>query len=172
MLYIAYSSAAGTPIILINGRRSEDSHCMPLPQYTISLMCMTTWELQRFNMGAGGNAAGKDGRWAWEWAARRTTVSKVCKMPFFFAGGASIWWSNRNYTVRFGEEAWSLPLYWRQALRLLPDLEPGAGLIGPVSFLMRPAALFSDQRLLPFHFPHFGATSVASTWREGVSPTL
>ena len=52
------------------------------------------------------NSAGACGRWVWAQAGIRMTVRKVYMMPFLFAGGISIWWSNRNNSVRFGEETW------------------------------------------------------------------
>lgn len=93
---------------------------MQLCQHTLSLMCVMAGEPGSTTCAQLWKKRSRK-RWEMDLRTSSTTVSKVCEMPFLFAGGAAIRWSNRKYTVRFGEETWCLPLYGRQVLRPLPD---------------------------------------------------
>lgn len=120
-------------------------------RYHVHLNAHTLWE----------NYAGVCGRWAWAQAGIRTTVSKVYKMSFLFAGGISTWWSNRNNSVRLGEDTWCSLCMRDKPCSCWLILGPGQGLIVPVPFLVRVTPLFNDQKqfsmvcaaVIPFPHP-------------------
>lgn len=118
------------------------------------------------------STAGKDRRWVWSWAAIRTTVSKVYKMPFLFAGGASIWWSNRNNTVRFGEETWCLLCTGDRPSGCCLILGPGVG-ADCSSILSWGSNCFVHWSKAPSTpHPTLQATFVTHSWREAPPSSL
>lgn len=147
---------------------------MQLSQEALSLMCIMACRLGEHNacicvyVQLWKKHSRKDGRRAWAWAAIRTTVSKAYQMPFLSAGGASISWSNRKNTVRFGEETWCLLCTGDRPWGCCLILWLGQGLIVPVWFLVRATALFRDQRHLPSHIPQCSTTFV--TYPRGREP--
>lgn len=150
-------SSSAVKQVLINGRRNKGR--FQGMQLSVHAMCITARELVQYNMyiWVYTRLWKKHSRKRWEMDLRmsRTTVSKACKMPFLFAGGASIPWSNRKYTVRCGEETWCLSLYWRQAPRPLPDPGARAGSWRLWYPFCEHNCFVQRSKALPSHIPRF-----------------
>lgn len=101
---------------------------MQLPQYAVSLICMTVWGSQLYNMciWVYMQLWRKQSRKGLGMGSQKNSCEQSLQEAFFLYFTLLIMklYLSRNYAVRFGEEAWCWPLSWREARRLLPD--PGA----------------------------------------------